>query len=529
MKRNKGKGAGIRRRISLYLLLYASLLVIMLWLLQIVFMDSFYRTYRTLQVTRTADALAGAASPEEMQEMADVLAIQGDVCVLLLDAQGQALVSAEGTRNCLIHRMSAGDLSRWCDTAREAGGPVTRLFRVSAMFTPGPLPPEALPAEEDGSAAPAENAASAPTGSPREGDARERTRRRLSDLRIWDDGSESAMALIYARNLTLADGTEAVLLLNTRISPVSATVSALRAQMTLITLLVTAGAVLLAWSISNRVSRPIIETNEAARSLAKARYERPVHADSYREIAELNTTLEHAAGALGQVENLQHELIANISHDLRTPLTMIGGYAEAMRDIPDENTPANMQIIIDETARLSTLVNELLDFSRMQTGGVPMNRQPFCLTDAAEEIVRRVGKLVEKDGYTVTFAPAERLWVEADRTRIGQVIYNLVGNALTYTGPDKAVTVTQRLSEGRVRLEIRDSGKGIPPEELPLIWNRYYRTKETHRRAVIGSGLGLNIVQGILEQHGTPYGVDSREGEGTVFWFELDRVEEPAE
>ena len=528
LKRNEGKGAGIRRRISLWLLLYGSLLVVMLGLLQIVFLDSFYRSYRTMQVTRTADTLATAASPAEMQEMADVLAIQGDVCVLLLDTQGQALVSAEGTRNCLIHRMSSEDLARWCDTAREADSPVTRLFRISAMYAAGQTPHQALPGEETPETATVQPAAATPMpGSSGEEEAREKARRRVPGFRFWESEADSAMALIYARSLTLTDGTEAVMLLNTRISPVSATVGALRAQMTLITLVVMVGAAVLAWGISTRVSRPIIETNEAARSLAKARYKRPPHADGYREIAELNTTLERAALELGQVEHLQHELIANISHDLRTPLTMIGGYAEAMRDIPDENTPENMQIIIDETARLSTLVNELLDFSRMQTGSIPMGRAPFCLTESAEEIVRRVGKLVEKDGYHVVFDPEEQLWVEADKTRIGQVIYNLVGNALTYTGPDKAVTVTQRLSEGRVRLEIRDSGKGIPPEELPLIWNRYYRTRETHRRAVIGSGLGLNIVRSILEQHGAPYGVDSREEEGTVFWFELDLTQTP--
>ena len=528
MRRNEGKGAGIRWRISLWLLLYGSLLVVMLWLLQIVFLDSFYRSYRIMQVTRTADALAAAASPAEMKEMADVLAVQGDVCVMLVNPEGEVLVSAEGTRNCLIHRMGAEDLARWCETAREADSPVTRLFRVNAMFPPGQIPSEALPGAEDPETL--QPGASAQTNTPAPAAAseeRQRTGRRLSGFRFWESEAESAMALIYARNMRLADGTEAVMLLNTRISPVSATVNALQAQMTLITLVVMAGAAVLAWGISTRVSRPIIETNEAARSLARARYERPAHADGYREIAELNTTLERAAHELGQVEHLQHELIANISHDLRTPLTMIGGYAEAMRDIPDENTPENMQIIIDETARLSTLVNELLDFSRMQAGSVPMKKVPFCLTDAAEEIVRRVGKLVEKDGYRVLFEPAERLWVEADETRIGQVIYNLIGNALTYTGEDKAVAVTQTVRDGKARLEIWDTGKGIAAEELPLIWNRYYRTKETHRRAIIGSGLGLNIVRSILEQHGALYGVESTEGEGTVFWFELDLTQTP--
>ena len=504
---------------TLYLMLFGVVLIAMLWLFQYFFLDSFYRRHRTAQVNRAAEVLASAADAEEMKNLAERLAAENSVCVLLLDDEMNQLVSVDITRSCLIHKMRQATLRMWCAEAAGQSGAVTREIMIGNGYAASQ--PEAQAAAPDEDAGRREETSRERYG--REGDGAP------FGFRFSDFERDMALSLVYARRVTLADGTAGTLLLNTQITPTLSIVSAIRSQLIFITVLVILGVILLAVVISGRVSRPIIETNREAKALARASYRRPKHADDYREIAELNTTLEKAADELGKVEKLQHELIANISHDLRTPLTMISGYAEAMRDIPGENTPENMQTIIDETGRLSTLVNELLDFSRMQTGGVPMNRQPFCLTDAAEEIVRRVGKLVEKDGYTVTFAPAERLWVEADRTRIGQVIYNLVGNALTYTGPDKAVTVTQRLSEGRVRLEIRDSGKGIPPEELPLIWNRYYRTKETHRRAVIGSGLGLNIVQGILEQHGTPYGVDSREGEGTVFWFELDRVEEPAE
>ena len=279
------------------------------------------------------------------------------------------------------------------------------------------------------------------------------------------------------------------------------------------------GALLLAVLISRRVSQPIIETNAAAKALSRSAFAPPPHSSSYREIAELNQTLAHAAEELGKVEALQHELIANISHDLRTPLTMIGGYAEVMRDLPDENTPENMQIIIDESARLSTLVNELLDFSRMQTGSAQLNLTVFDLTSTVESIITRIGKLTEKDGYVIRFEPSAHLFTRADETRIGQVIYNLLGNALTYTGDDRTVCITQETANGKVFIRIHDTGRGIAPEELPLIWNRYYRTKETHRRSVVGSGLGLNIVRSILETHGAEYGVES--GDGTTFWFAL--------
>lgn len=242
-------------------------------------------------------------------------------------------------------------------------------------------------------------------------------------------------------------------------------------------------------------------------------------------MAELNDTLVYAAKELSQVENLQHELIANISHDLRTPLTMIGGYVEMMHDIPGEATPENMQVIIDETQRLTSLVNELLDFSRLQTGALALNPAPYPFTASVQAITDRVSRMVQQNGYQVVFHPAAQVKAIADEQRIAQVVYNLVGNALTYTGENKTVEIHQEVIGKMVRLTIHDSGKGIAPEELPLIWNRYYRTQETHKRAIIGSGLGLSIVRSILEKHNVPFGVDSKEGEGTSFWFELPLAE----
>ena len=167
------------------------------------------------------------------------------------------------------------------------------------------------------------------------------------------------------------------------------------------------------------------------------------------------------------MEHLQQELIANISHDLRTPLTMIGGYAEVMRDIPGENTPENMQIVIDETNRLSSLETELLDFSKLQAGTLKLEPAPFNLTESISAILTRYNKLKEQDGYQILFTPVENCTVVADESRIGQVVYNLINNALTYTGEDKTVTVTQTIEGDMARIAIHDSGRAYPPTELP--------------------------------------------------------------
>ena len=514
----------------LYLVLFVAFVIGLLWVFQMTLLDDFYRAFKRRQVSGAAEVLLDNLDSEDLSELAGRLANQNDVSILLLDADMEELVSTESTRTSLLFMMDSRTLSRRCAQAPEDGSARESMFHIDPMSyvmngsmpEEMDLPPEPPEWQEGGTG---EN-----TGRSGQQSGKEKRIRELgeSDRKRFDAiGLEAtrAMSLLYTRRVTLPEGGEGYLLLYAQITPVSATVSALRSQLLTITAIILVMALLLAAFISRRVSTPIIETNTAARELARSRYEKPRHADSYREISELNDTLAMAAQELGQVENLQHELIANISHDLRTPLTMIGGYAEAMRDIPDENTPENMQIIIDETARLSTLVNELLDFSRMQTGSVEMRMADYSLTGSVRQIVGRIGSMVAKDGYTVLFEPEEEARVTADESRIGQVVYNLIGNALTYTGEDRRVTVVQRLQGGKARIEVRDTGKGIAPEELPLIWNRYYRTKESHRRAIIGSGLGLNIVRTILEKHGAEYGVESRQGEGTAFWFELPLAE----
>ncbi len=491
MKRNKGEHAsrplpGIRQKMMIFLVVFVCFILAMLWICQIFLLNDFYRFFKTQSANKAAETVVSHLDSEDLESTLNQLAVQNGLCILLLDEKLNTVYSAEGQSFCIIHTARSRDLYWWCSRAPEDGTAQLDQFDMASPFE----------MDQPG------------------GRQRERDRERGSQV------------LLYVRRITLPDGGSGYLLLNAVISPVDATVSTLKSQLIIITVIVLVGAVLLAFLLSRNFSRPIIETTTNARELSHSRFTRARHADSYREIHELNDTLEKAAQELSQVEHLQHELIANISHDLRTPLTMIGGYAEIMRDLPGEVTAENMQVIIDETGRLSTLVNELLDFSRMEAGMTTLNRQPFSLTDTVQGIVSRCATLLAKDGYIIRFDPAENLTVIADEGRIEQVVYNLVNNALTYTGEDKTVCLVQSLHEGRARLEVRDSGKGIPEEELPLIWNRYYRAKESHKRAVQGSGLGLSIVRTILENHGAPYGVTSKQGEGTCFWFELETKKE---
>ena len=202
---------------------------------------------------------------------------------------------------------------------------------------------------------------------------------------------------------------------------------------------------------------------------------------------------------------------------------MIIGYSEVMRDLPGENTPENVQVIIDETERLSLLVNDLLDLSKLQAGTRLPTFETINLTELIQSTMLRYEKLTQKDGYRIEYEADASVDIRADRTMLLQVIYNLINNAINYTGEDKLVRVTQTLSSdgSRVRVSVMDSGAGIPPEQIPLIWDRYYKIDKVHRRAMIGTGLGLSIVKQVLEAHHTTYGVESKVGSGSTFWFEM--------
>ena len=333
------------------------------------------------------------------------------------------------------------------------------------------------------------------------------------------------LSAVYAE--VFLNGNEQYLIVqSTELSPMRAMTSTLRDQTIWSGLMLALLALLMAYVMSRLITKPFIKMNEAAKQLASGKYDVNFSGSGYREINELADTLNYASNELAKTDQLQKELISNISHDLRTPLTMIKGYSEVMRDIPGENTPENIQVIIDETTRLAALVDDMLDISRIQSGTRIPDFQVFSLTQTVRDTLLRYKRLTMQDGYRIEFFAQEDVEVMADRGMILQVIYNLINNAINYTGEDRFVAVTQTVIGDSVRISVRDTGEGIPEEQLPMIWERYYRVDKVHKRAMVGTGLGLSIVKGILEMHHAPYGVQSKENEGSVFWFELKLYED---
>lgn len=486
---NKERLLGIQTRVSWTFFLFIVLMVALLWLMQIQLLDQFYRYEKRRTLQNVSANIAGNIDNTSLNTLIERVAEDNGLCVLIVDESMQTVYSADTAFSCIIHHLNHRDLRRMAQKLETDGQnfvffPMQRTrssgFDRQRFAFPAPLP-------------------------------------------MSDDGAEY---LVSIQRALLEDGSEYYVLLNTLVTPVTSTVQTIRSELWVLTTALLLIGFLLSSILSRRISRPIIQTTEAARALSQGEFTPIRDANAYREIAQLNRQLAQAARDLRKVEETQRELIANISHDLRTPLTLIEGYVEAMRDIPGENTPENLQVILDETHRLTTLVNAVLDYSRSQNAAPEENSCRFSLTESIREILTRYVKLTEQDGYVIRFRQQGETFVRADPLKISQVVYNLINNALTYTGDDKTVTITQTIQNGRVRLSVTDTGEGIEPEELPYIWNRYYRGKKPHKRAAVGTGLGLNIARSILDGYGMDYGAESTVGKGSTFWFEMETAGE---
>jgi signal transduction histidine kinase len=316
-------------------------------------------------------------------------------------------------------------------------------------------------------------------------------------------------------------GNRAVII-NADVSPVNATVTTLRYQLYIISGIMLILAIILAVIIAKRVSKPIEEISHSALDLAKGRYDTRFGGKGFYEIVELSETLNTTAVELGRAEALRRELLANVSHDLRTPLALIYSYAEMMHDFPESITQEQAGVIMGETKRLNNLVNDVLDLSKLEANMECLNTTGFNLTKSLGETIKRLQELLKNQNYEIGFTHDVDIFIEADETKINGAFYNLLVNAVNYAGVT-CVSAVQTVSDTHVKISVIDTGEGIAEADLPFIWDRYYKSGKAHKRAVAGTGLGLSIVKKIIELHGGVYGVSSEIGKGSTFWFELRR------
>ncbi len=509
----KAGSSSIKTRIFVIFLLFTIVLLGVLWFFQIIYLDDFYKI---LKKHETENVLAQTQeilekNDEDIELQLDKLAASHKVAIFVTDKSGAKRFCAEHLSNSELSSMPNYLFKAFYKEAKQENGEALIEYQGSklkkALIDEGLVDPDDLLKKIS--------------------DSSKKIKYTISDEEyqsrfIQNEGDDYAESIILVKIIGKQDK-EQVIMVNSVLTPVDATVMTLKIELIVISGLVIIISLLIATIFSNKLTKSIVDLNEKAKTLAKGDYSVKFNSREYKEISELTDTLNYAAGELNKIDSLQKELIANVSHDLRTPLTLIKGYSEVMRDIPGEDTPENIQQIIDETDRMTMLVNDLLDISRIQAGMIELNLSHFNITESIKAVLERYNKLCMVGGYHIDFVYDEEVFVFADEQKIFQVIYNLVSNAINYTGDDKLVTVSQIVKNDILRIEVKDTGKGVSQEDIPYIWDRYYKDKKNHKRAVQGTGLGLSIVKNILEMHNAHYGVFSKNDQGATFWFELKR------
>ena len=309
---------------------------------------------------------------------------------------------------------------------------------------------------------------------------------------------------------------------NSSLEPMDKSINLLKGQFLYVALIVLLLSFVISYYFSRRIAEPILKINQSAKKLAdKSNKVKFTCETEVFELKELSETLNNTAKELNKTEELRREFLANVSHDLKTPLTMIEAYAASARDLNYNNKKKrerDLNIIIDEAERLNMLVNDILLLSKIESKTTKLNLEDINIKKEIETILERFA-IYKNDGYIFEFNETEDYVITADKQGIERVIYNLINNAINYTGEDKKVKITFEKNHDILTINIIDTGKGIEEEDKKLVWNKYFRINKRHRRTTVGTGLGLSIVKEILEEHKFEYGIKSKLNKGSCFYF----------
>ena len=274
------------------------------------------------------------------------------------------------------------------------------------------------------------------------------------------------------------------------------------------------------------VYKPINKITTATEAYAAGNMHYPLQVDSNDEIGYLAASLAYMASQVAQSEDNQKKLVANISHDFRSPLTSIRGYLEAMQDgtIPPEMHGKYLQIVINETDRLTKLTNSLLTLNNLNTKGMILEKTDFDINDVIRNTVASFeGRCQEKNIGVELILTGEEMFVVADKGRIQQVIYNLLDNAIKFSGNNSVIVLETTEKKNKIFVSVKDSGIGIPKDDVKMIWDRFYKSDLSRGKDKKGTGLGLSIVKEIINSHDENINVISTEGVGTEFIFSLPK------
>lgn len=336
--------------------------------------------------------------------------------------------------------------------------------------------------------------------------------------------------IVYGRKI-VSSLANYYMFVNAPLEPVDSVVTFFSQQYGFYTIIAIIIASLLALYISNTITQPIVRMKIEAQKLAQTNYDVTFTGGSFTETKELAATLNDTKDKLAKIDEMRRDLIANVSHDIRTPLTDIRAYAEMIRDISGENAEKrnkHLEVIIHETEYMSRLINDMSELSRMQSGNENVHRENIDLVEVIYEVVQINESLLRKANLKIEIDVPDELIMYFDKIKMAQVVSNYLTNAIKHTPSGNKITIRAFVKEDEetVRFEVIDEGEGIPKEELPYIWDRYQKSSRTFQRSMTNTGLGLSIVKAIAITYGAKVGVISEVGKGSTFYFELRETHE---
>jgi signal transduction histidine kinase len=277
--------------------------------------------------------------------------------------------------------------------------------------------------------------------------------------------------------------------------------------------------------LARGMTQPLRDMAAAARRLEQGDYTARVHVGTLDEVGQLAAAFNRMIAELEDLERSRRDLVANVSHELKTPITAIRAHLENLADGVEQADPRTLQVMLSQTERLGRLVDQLLDLSRLESGEVPFQREVVPISPLVARVISEItmGRAISD----VRLEPdvPDDVAVEADPERIHQVLFNLVDNAVRFTPPGGEIRIIAREREGRVEIRVADTGVGIAAEHLPRVFERFYRVDPSRSRDDGGTGIGLAIARSIVEAHGGKIVAESDPGRGSMFTFDLPAAE----
>ncbi len=312
-------------------------------------------------------------------------------------------------------------------------------------------------------------------------------------------------------------------IVSTNLARTDSIISIVSNQISMATFFAIILAFIMSSAIATNFTKPIAVLSKATKEIAKGNYrvKLKIQEGKEDEIVQLAKEFNTMVEEIESTQEMQKELIANISHDLRTPLTIIKGYAESIKDITGDNKDMRenqLATIIDETDRLSLMVGSVLEYAKLNQKTYKLNIVQYDIVEMITDIVDIYSYRAKTEGKDISYEGVESAFIFADAGLIERVLHNFISNALLHTKDgENIVTSVTVLDGGKIKISVRDFGQGIEKEDIKHIFDRYYRSrKDTGKQ---GTGLGLTIVKSILENHGFEYGVTSEVGKGSEFYF----------